>query len=200
MPEYLTLDQVAEMIGVEVTAVRRALKAIQFSAEIEILKGMAPGRSRRALCISDSHARLIVEHFVSRQSQTALTSSIELPINLTAGGYGFFYLIQLVPELAPNRVKIGYTDNLDTRLREHQTSAPTAKLIRSWRCKRAWDQAAMDSITRSGCHHVMNEVYEGDIDAFVVRANAFFEVMPSKDSKVPLSQHSPLGNRSDKAA
>ena len=58
----------------------------------------------------------------------------------------------------------------------------------------------MDSITRSGCHHVMNEVYEGDIDAFVVRANAFFEVMPSKDSKVPLSQHSPLGNRSDKAA
>ena len=158
MPEYLTLDQVAEMIGVEVTAVRRVLKAIQFSAEIEILKGKVPGRSRRALCVSDSHARLVVEHFISRQSQTTLTSSTELPINLTVGGYGFFYLIQLVPELAPNRVKIGYTDNLDIRLKEHQTSAPTAKLIRSWRCKRAWDQAAMDSITRSGCHHVMNEV------------------------------------------
>lgn len=198
MPEYLTLDQVAEMIGVDVTTVRRAVRAIQFSAEIEILKGKAPGRSRRALCVSDGHARLIVEHFSSRQSQTALTSITELPINLTVGGYGFFYLIQLVPELAPNRVKIGYTDNLDTRLREHQTSAPTAKLIRSWRCKRAWDQAAMDSITRSGCHHVMNEVYEGDIDAFVSRANAFFEVMPSKASKVPLSPHSPLGSRDDK--
>ena len=200
MPEYLTLDQVAEMVGVEVTAVRRALKAIQFSAEIEILKGKVPGRSRRALCVSDNHARLIVEHFGSRQSQTALTSSAELPINLTAGGYGFFYLIQLVPELAPNRVKIGYTDNLDTRLKEHQTSAPTAKLIKSWRCKRAWDQAAMGSITRSGCHHVLNEVYEGDIDAFVSRANAFFDVMPVKDSKVPLSPHSPLGSRDDKAA
>ena len=194
MAEYLTFDQVAEMVGVEVTAIRRAVKIIQFSTGIEILKGKVIGRSRRALCVSDNHANLIIEHFVSRQSQIALVSNLAPSVNLTAGGYGFFYIIQLVPELAPNRVKIGYTDNLETRLKEHQTSAPTAKLIGAWSCKRAWDKAAMDSITRLNCHHVMNEVYEGDIEAFVSRAYAFFEVMPSKDLKIPLSPHSPLAH------
>ena len=192
MAEYLTLDQVAETIGVEVTTVRRALKSIQFTTGIEILKGKAQGRSRRALCVSDNHAQLIIEHFRSRQLQTSFASNAEPSVNLSSNGYGFFYIIQLVPELAPNRVKIGYTDNLDTRLKEHQTSAPTAKLIKSWRCKRAWDKAVMDSITRSDCHHVMNEVYEGNIEAFVLRADGFFNVMPEKNSKIPLSPHSPL--------
>ena len=200
MPEYLTLDQVAEMIGVEVTAVRRAVRIIQSSAGLEILKGKVPERSRRALCVSDSHARLIVEHFSSRQTQTALTLIAEPRVNLSLGGHGFFYIIQLVPEALPNRVKIGYTDNLDNRVKEHQTSAPTLKLIKSWRCRRAWDQAAMDSITQSGCHHVMNEVYEGDIQEFVRRADAFFAVMPPEKSKIPLSPHSPLASSDDESA
>ena len=192
MPEYLTFDEVARKIGVDVTTVRRAVKVIQSSAKLEILKGKVPGRSRRALCVSDEHARLIVEYFNSRQSETTLASSSVLQVNPIPRGYGFFYIIQLIPEALPNRVKIGYTDNLDIRLKEHQTAAPTAKLIKSWRCKRAWDQAAMDSITQSDCHHVMNEVYEGDIGAFVSRADAFFKVMPLEESKVPLSPHSPL--------
>jgi hypothetical protein len=200
MPEYLTLEEVAERIGVEVTSVRRAVKVMQSATKIEILKGRVPGRSRRALCVSDSDARLIVEHFDSRQSQTALAPGAALRVNLVAGGYGFFYIIQLIPEALPNRVKIGYTDNLDTRLKEHQTSAPTARLLKSWRCKRAWDQAAMDSIVQVDCHHVMNEVYEGDIAAFIARADAFFKVMPSGESTIPLSPHSPLKGRGGKDA
>lgn len=86
--------------------------------------------------------------------------------------YGYFYMIQLIPEEVPNRVKIGYTDNLETRLREHQTSAPTAKFLGHWKCKRSWDQAAMDSITRDNCQLVMNEVYEGNLKGFVNRAKA----------------------------
>lgn len=194
MPEYVTLDEVARTIGVEVTAVRRAVKVLA-SEGIEILKGQVAGRSRRALCVSDDHARLIVNHFNSRRSVTALVTDALPRVNLNARGHGFFYIIQLVPEALPNRVKIGYTDNLDVRLREHQTSAPTAKLLKSWRCKRAWDQAAMDSITQAGCHHVMNEVYEGDISAFISRADAFFNVMPSERLNVPLSPHSPLAGR-----
>lgn len=61
----------------------------------------------------------------------ALASSAVPQVNLVARGYGFFYIIQLIPEVLPNRVKIGYTDNLDVRLKEHQTAAPTAKLIKS---------------------------------------------------------------------
>ncbi len=50
----------------------------------------------------------------------------------------------------------------------------------------------MDSITRAGSKHVLNEVYEGDIQGFLERAEQFFALMPKRDSKKELSQHSPL--------
>jgi len=106
--------------------------------------------------------------------------------------YGAFYVIQLVPEALPNRLKIGYTDNLDQRLADHQTAAPTAQVLASWPCKRSWDYAAMDSITREGCTWVLNEVFQGDPNGFVQRGNAFFALMPKPDGKPKLSEYSPL--------
>jgi hypothetical protein len=35
--------------------------------------------------------------------------------------YGYFYLIQLVPEALPNRIKVGFTDSVEKRLAEHRT-------------------------------------------------------------------------------
>ena len=112
--------------------------------------------------------------------------------------FGYFYIIQLVPEALPNRVKIGYTDNLNTRLREHQTAAPTATFLGHWKCEWLWDQAAMDSITRIDCHLVMNEVYEGDIEGFLNRAEEFFSLMPQNTDKPKLSAHSPLNKNQKK--
>ena len=106
--------------------------------------------------------------------------------------FGYFYIVHLVPELMPNRVKIGYTDNLEQRLRDHQTSAPTARYVKYWECKRSWDQSVMDSIIRSDCQLVMNEVYEGDVKLCVQRADEFFALMPTSKTVIPLSEHSPL--------
>ena len=50
----------------------------------------------------------------------------------------------------------------------------------------------MDSITRKNCHLVLNEVYEGEINGFLSRAEEFFGVMPSNSDKPKLSEHSPL--------
>jgi len=101
-------------------------------------------------------------------------------------------LIQLVPEALPNRIKVGFADNAEKRLAEHRTAAPTAKLLKTWPCKRSWDYAAMDSITRDGCRLVLNEVYEGDVEGFVRRGDQFFALMPNPDSEKELSEHSPL--------
>jgi hypothetical protein len=106
--------------------------------------------------------------------------------------YGHFYIIQLVPEALPNRVKIGFADNVERRLAEHHTAAPTARLVKAWPCKRSWDYAAMDSVTREGCKLVLNEVFEGDVGGFVERAEKFFAVMPNPDSERELSEYSPL--------
>ncbi|MBN4054818.1 GIY-YIG nuclease family protein [Nitrospira defluvii] len=195
MAEFLTLEQVADLIGVEVTTVRRAVKRIQTESDIEIVKGKVPGRSKRALCVSDEHAKIITAYFHDKSTETALTSNLDRGNLYSANNYGYFYLIQLVPEVLPDRIKIGYTDNLENRLKEHQTSAPTAKLLKSWRCKRAWDQAAMDSITRSDCELVLNEVYEGEIEKFISRGNEFFNSMPVENTKIPISPNSPLNEK-----
>jgi hypothetical protein len=63
----------------------------------------------------------------------------------------------------------------------------------------------MDSVTRNGCKLVLNEVFEGEIQGFIERGDAFFSVMPNPESEKDLSEHSPLynakpGNDSDKGS
>lgn len=79
-------------------------------------------------------------------------------------------------------------------MNEHKTSAPTLKLLKSWECKRSWDQAAMDSIARKDCKKVLNEVYEGKIEGFIERGNEFFDHMPNSNDEMEFSEHSPLND------
>jgi len=91
---------------------------------------------------------------------------------------GCFYIIQLHPGDLPNRLKIGYTNNIDVRLSDHRTSAPTLRLVKCWPCRRNWEDAAKACITRDGCKVVGGEVFDGDVEAFINRAEAFFAIMP----------------------
>ena len=50
----------------------------------------------------------------------------------------------------------------------------------------------MDSVTRIGCKLVLNEVFEGEVQGFIERAEGFFAVLPPPDSGRELSEHSPL--------
>ena len=183
MPDFMTFRELADQIGVEVTTVRRNVKQLNLT----VRKEKTPSSKGATVhCLSIDDANHLIAYFESRDKSDFNSDSSALD------RFGYFYIIQLIPEALPNRVKIGYTDNLDTRLREHQCAAPTAKYLGHWKCKRSWDQAAMDSITREGCHLVMNEVYEGDIESFLCRAEKFFSVMPKNSDKPELSKHSPL--------
>jgi len=48
------------------------------------------------------------------------------------------------------------------------------------------------SITRKDCKLVMNEVYEGNLELLVQRADELFCLMPNHNTTVELSEHSPL--------
>jgi hypothetical protein len=93
--------------------------------------------------------------------------------------YGRRNALSLSREDLPTRLKIGYTDNLDVRQSDHRTSAPTLLLIKSWPCRRTWEEAARASITREDCRCIGGEVFDGDVQGFVERAEAFFSIMPS---------------------
>jgi hypothetical protein len=189
MASYKTYKEIADDLGVSIDTVRRNVKSHKSQLNLELKKQKTP-LSKGALvdCLSLNDAEKFIQFYKAKGTAKSKLSNNR--------NYGFFYIIQLIPEFDPNRVKIGFADDVDKRFREHQTSSPTAKLLASWPCKRAWDQAVMDSVTRIDCKLVLNEVYEGDIQGFIERANDFFRVMPDPTTDIMLSEHSPLKKNS----
>lgn len=130
--------------------------------------------ARRAASLLRADADRLVNEYQPRQSSRGSSDK-----DIGFDGFGYFYVIQLVPEENPNRIKIGYTDNLDQRLADHRTTNPTLTLVKSWPCKRAWEQAATAGVTREGCQRIGGEVFEGEVQGFKDRAEAFFALMPT---------------------
>jgi hypothetical protein len=131
---------------------------------------------RNALFLSREDADRLIDNYRPRASAAAAADDVG-----RFTGFGYFYIIQLHPEDLPTRLKIGYTDNLGVRQSDHRTNAPTLKLLKSWPCKRTWEDAAKASITRENCRRVGgdgSEVFDGDVQAFIDRAEAFFALMP----------------------
>jgi hypothetical protein len=185
MADMIGIKEIAKRLKLDSATVRRLI-----ARESEALKlDLRRGKGDRLLLSREDADRLIASYEARRGS---ISTSAMAEDKAKFDRYGFFYIIQLVPEALPNRVKLGFADNVEQRLNEHRTAAPTAKILKTWPCKRSWDYAAMDSITKEGCKLVLNEVYEGDIKGFLDRAAQFFAAMPSPDSEKELSEHSPL--------
>jgi len=188
MADHVSFKELARRLAIDPTTVRRLIERFGSQLGISVQRGRG----------NTSNAKWT--HYLTREDADRLVAFYEArhlrrddeSAEGSFDAFGYFYVIQLVPEALPNRVKIGYTDNLEKRLAEHQTAAPTARVIASWPCKRSWDYAAMDSITREGCKFVLNEVYEGDPQGFVQRGNTFFALMPKSDEDRALSEYSPL--------
>ncbi len=191
MPELVGLAEIAARLTVDNRTVRRLIAQESETLGIEIQRG----KGEKVLLSKDDAERLIASYLARRGPQTGTTED-----TAKFDRFGYFYLIQLIPEALPKRIKIGFADNVERRLNEHRTAAPTAKLLKAWPCKRSWDYAAMDSITRAGCRLVLNEVFEGDVDGFLSRAESFFSVMPNPDSQRELSEHSPLFEPEDSSS
>lgn len=166
--EKISIKKFAEELGINKDYALRLVKKRGENLGIKPHYG-----KRNAVYISRADADLLINDYEPRRSRTASIGGAE-----RIEGFGYFYIIQLHPEDLPNRLKIGYTDNLDVRQSDHRTTAPTLKLVRSWPCKRTREDAARASITRDDCEHVGGEVYDGDVQVFIDRAEAFFAVMP----------------------
>ena len=188
MAEMVGIPEIAKRLKLDGGTVRRLIARVGDTLEIELHRG----KGDRLLLSREDADRLIASYEARRRPDESSAED-----SSKYDRFGFFYLIQLVPEVLPNRVKIGFADDADKRLAEHRTAAPTAKILKTWPCKRSWDYAAMDSVSREACKLVLNEVYEGDVDWFIARGDAFFAVMPNPDTERELSEHSPLYDAGD---
>jgi len=137
------------------------------------------------LAVTEQDAERIVEY---RRSQGFLESD-----KVPATDTGLFYVVQLVPELDPSRIKLGFTTDMNERLSQHRTAAPTSAVLKTWPCRRAWETTVIDCLVCAGCKLILNEVYEcPDIAALLDRGDELFQLLPDPRDSVDLSDGSPL--------
>lgn len=164
----ILISQVADELGIVKEYCLRLVKKYGF----EIHYG-----KRNVASISEADANKLIREYEPRRKNGDLDEENDL----SNDGFGFYYLIQLLPDELPNRVKIGYTDSINQRVVDHRTTNPTLKLVHTWPCKRIWEKAVEASVAREECTHIGGEVYDGDIQGFIDRANNFFALMPKND-------------------
>jgi hypothetical protein len=91
---------------------------------------------------------------------------------------GVFYLIQLEPDFDPQRFKLGFAASMSERLRALRCSAPFARVVRVWPCRRLWEKTAMDCIS-SDCERLHTEVFRAvSLDEVMAKCERFFAMMP----------------------
>lgn len=101
---------------------------------------------------------------------------------------GVFYLVLLEPELDPGRFKVGFTADINERMRSHRTVAPLLKVIRTWPCKLVWEKTVIECVT-SCCERIHTEVFRtDDIQKVIERADRFFNLMPRPGGLPPSTQ------------
>lgn len=101
---------------------------------------------------------------------------MEQPRRQRVNREGLFYILQLVPDLRPERVKFGWTQqSLQGRLRPYRTAAPTFTLAGAWPCLGQWEQAVMVAVTDPRDTRVGREVWDvADLGALLERTDGFF--------------------------
>lgn len=168
MTEYISLKSLSEELKLDRSNLRKYVLKHGFTT-YNIRTHDSRNQTTLALQLDDAESIRDL-----RKSQGFVKSNCPVDNNK-----GFFYIIQLVPELNPLRVKLGFATDVLTRLSAHQTAAPTAKLIKSWKCKRTWEIPAIECITQIECVHIANEVYEcKNLYTLTERADNFFYIMP----------------------
>lgn len=172
MPNFVTLKSLAEEVRIDKSNLRKYI--LEKVPEVEFIKVRTPetrGQITLALTIEDAE-------IVRQVRESAGFTTDKLPV--VKNGSGVFYIIQVIPELDPGRVKLGFASGINARLQAHKTVAPTAKLIKTWDCKRTWEAAILASATREGCELIASEVFKCDsLDGLIKRIDTFFEQMPN---------------------
>jgi len=175
--ELISVSDVAQELGTRKQQVFKVLKKIGITPTKQ---RDATRRNQLASYVTRAEVeRLKREHpWRARGSGTRDTDVENGGESVYSMEVGVFYVVQLEPKHDPGRFKVGFAANMDERLRKHRCSAPFAVVLKTWRCRRVWERAAIDCVTVD-CDQLYTEVFRTDsVEDVVRRAEAFFDVMP----------------------
>jgi len=165
--KYVTIKQLAFDLGMDRSHARRFVA----KSGVKAIKRRDPGSNNQlVLTVTEAEAARVID------ARHALGYNQSKPTQ--DPDQGWFYVIQLVPDLDPRRIKMGFTNSIDARMAQHSTAAPTLKLTVYWPCRRAWEVAFMDCLRNVQCDHIRNEVFTcHNLDALIETGNRLSVVL-----------------------
>jgi hypothetical protein len=198
----IALVELADELGIYKQTVFRIAKRLG----IQPVKRRDPARGNQLIAIvTEGDAAAIRDGYAQgrRSGIQGTSDTAEL-----APDEGWFYLIQLEPEHDPGRCKVGFTTDLEGRLRHHRCSAPFSTYLKTWPCKRLWERAAIDCLTASA-EQLHTEVFRtASLQQVMETGDRFFSIMPpvapiapteSEDEEPPmLTSHTQLTGEQDR--
>ena len=94
---------------------------------------------------------------------------------------GIFYFLRILPDVRPNRIKLGYTTNLMLRIAKHRKTCPSLEILGHWKYLKGSEQFIINVISNSpDIVHVGHGVFDiPDVDAALKRASTFFDMLPA---------------------
>ena len=173
--DIIPVGDVARQLGKHRSVVFKILKRLKIATRKQ--RDLSKGNQVVSCITRTDFERLASELVATSESNTATCSDSQS--DGMSYDVGVFYLIQLEPEHDPGRFKVGFAASLPERLRALRCSAPFATVIRTWPCRRSWEQTAIDSVAAE-CLRIHTEVFRTDsLEQIVARCDRFFDVMPS---------------------
>jgi hypothetical protein len=138
--EFVTLKDLAAEFGIDHSNVRKYVRKLGIATQ----RRRTPN-SRNQL--TDTLTQEEAECVRAKRREEGFLGSMKA----VDAAVGVFYVVQLIPELDSSRIKFGYADDMSTRLGQHRTAAPTARVLKTWPCKRSWESTIMDALAACDC-------------------------------------------------
>jgi len=181
--DLISVIDVANQMGKHKAYIFKVLKRL--GIESTKLRSTANRGQTIAYITTDEFSRIRTEIRSDVVSNDLDEDANSVVSNAALAEMGVFYLLLLEPDHDPGRFKVGFAVSLPERLRALRCSAPFAKVMKTWPCKRLWEKTAIECVT-DGSERLHTEVFRTDtIDNVLSRCDGFFNLMP----KIPSSRH-----------
>ena len=171
--EYVLLSTLAQEWGIDRSNVRKYVKRHGY----DFMRVRGDDRTHQAVLALKVEDAELVREARQREGYSAQNGDGSRPVE---NGVGVLYLVQIMPDADPTRIKLGYASDASRRLASYRTVSPTATIVKTWPCRTSWERAAIDSLTAEHCTLIGGEVYVCmNIEGLLQRGNAFFACMPT---------------------
>lgn len=171
---WVSTSELAEMFGTDPSNTRRWLTKAAEELGIERVKARGE-RGATMLVWRAEDADRLVQLRKDRGFALGRNTAPETPVKAEAAGC--IYLLRLDPDL-PNRIKCGYSTNLQQRLSSHRTIAPRLEVLAVWEGAEWAERAALAALAAvPEAERIGEEVFDLPAEQALERLTTLFGLL-----------------------